>query len=331
MILKLIMINVSRNIHPISSYIACASLLATEGKASLTFRDKENDRNAEEWARAYGCSTPEVIPFSANGQVYQNKLSKYLQFAAKQFESDEEETDDSDDNGEEDSEEYKIKDKQKKIIRDTQHNIPGAVMYINKEDMAQFKAHQAFAAKKRGSLPAIKLSHENGSLSVRSETYLKKSASSMVSSVVSEIPIETNEILPSLPPLDQAGNTKQEKLQTNNQDLKPDTENEVKAETTVSLSPVMKLKTLKVEEDLVSKTEDVRVSTPSDSKYQPLPPIETSVNLTVDENHSPKSAELNRLSFVSGHTVLSTSKVSFDMESMGSTQSVTKDRLETIS
>ena len=49
-------------------YIACASLLALEGKACISFRDREKGMNAEEWARAQGCSTPEVMAFSAQAQ-----------------------------------------------------------------------------------------------------------------------------------------------------------------------------------------------------------------------------------------------------------------------
>lgn len=49
-------------------YIACASLLAIEGKACISFRDREKGMNAEEWARSQGCSTPEVMAFSAQAQ-----------------------------------------------------------------------------------------------------------------------------------------------------------------------------------------------------------------------------------------------------------------------
>lgn len=51
-----------------NGYIACASLLAIEGKACISFRDREKGMNAEEWARSQGCSTPEVLPFSTQAQ-----------------------------------------------------------------------------------------------------------------------------------------------------------------------------------------------------------------------------------------------------------------------
>lgn len=45
-------------------HVECATLLAQEGKASVTKRDRIRMMNAEEWAREQGCSTPEIICFS---------------------------------------------------------------------------------------------------------------------------------------------------------------------------------------------------------------------------------------------------------------------------
>jgi len=54
-------------------FLECAALLATHGRADVTIRDPATGRTAEEWARARGCSTPEVLPFAVmSAQVSQN-------------------------------------------------------------------------------------------------------------------------------------------------------------------------------------------------------------------------------------------------------------------
>uniref|UniRef100_A0A1I8G6T5 ANK_REP_REGION domain-containing protein n=1 Tax=Macrostomum lignano TaxID=282301 RepID=A0A1I8G6T5_9PLAT len=45
-------------------FTECASLLALDGHASVTRTDPKFGRNAEQWARAQGCTTPEVAAFS---------------------------------------------------------------------------------------------------------------------------------------------------------------------------------------------------------------------------------------------------------------------------
>jgi len=45
-------------------FLECAALLATDGRADVTIRDPGTGRTAEDWARARGCSTPEVLPFA---------------------------------------------------------------------------------------------------------------------------------------------------------------------------------------------------------------------------------------------------------------------------
>ena len=47
-----------------NGFIECASILALDGRASVTIRDGERSMNAEQWARACGCSTPDIVSFS---------------------------------------------------------------------------------------------------------------------------------------------------------------------------------------------------------------------------------------------------------------------------
>ena len=57
-------------------FIECASILALEGKACISFRDREKGMNAEEWARAQGCLTPEILPFSSQAAFLNYKLPR---------------------------------------------------------------------------------------------------------------------------------------------------------------------------------------------------------------------------------------------------------------
>ncbi len=52
-----------------NGFVECASILALEGKACISFRDRERGMNAEEWARSQGCSTPEIVPFSIQASL----------------------------------------------------------------------------------------------------------------------------------------------------------------------------------------------------------------------------------------------------------------------
>ncbi|XP_074662945.1 uncharacterized protein LOC141915347 [Tubulanus polymorphus] len=49
--------------------LSCASILALDGRACLTIRDKERGLTAEEWAREQGCSTPEVLAFACSSAL----------------------------------------------------------------------------------------------------------------------------------------------------------------------------------------------------------------------------------------------------------------------
>ena len=59
-----------------NGFIECASILALEGKACISFRDREKGLNAEEWARSQGCSTPEILPFSTQAAFLNYKYPK---------------------------------------------------------------------------------------------------------------------------------------------------------------------------------------------------------------------------------------------------------------
>lgn len=56
-----------------SGFIECATLLAVDGRANVSLRDAERGLNAEAWARARGCTSPEVLPLSESG-VSQGQL-----------------------------------------------------------------------------------------------------------------------------------------------------------------------------------------------------------------------------------------------------------------
>ncbi len=59
-----------------NGFTECASILALDGKACVSFRDREKGMNAEEWARAQGCTTPEVMPFSPQAALLGYKYSR---------------------------------------------------------------------------------------------------------------------------------------------------------------------------------------------------------------------------------------------------------------
>lgn len=59
-----------------NGFIGCATLLAIDGRANLTLRDPETGMNAEELARARGCSNSEVLPFSPSSNPGQLRLSR---------------------------------------------------------------------------------------------------------------------------------------------------------------------------------------------------------------------------------------------------------------
>ncbi len=59
-----------------NGFTECASILALDGKACVSFRDREKGMNAEEWARAQGCTTPEVLPFSPQAALLGYKYSR---------------------------------------------------------------------------------------------------------------------------------------------------------------------------------------------------------------------------------------------------------------
>ena len=58
--------------------IECASILAMEGRANLTVKDPKMGMTAEELARQQGCSSPEVLPFSARASA-KARLTGYYQ------------------------------------------------------------------------------------------------------------------------------------------------------------------------------------------------------------------------------------------------------------
>lgn len=47
-------------------FIECATILANDGRANVSFHDPQNGMTAEDWARMRGCASPEVLPFSVN-------------------------------------------------------------------------------------------------------------------------------------------------------------------------------------------------------------------------------------------------------------------------
>jgi len=55
-------------------FLECAALLATDGRADVTLRDPATGRTAEDWARARGCSTPEVLPFAVMSAQVSSRL-----------------------------------------------------------------------------------------------------------------------------------------------------------------------------------------------------------------------------------------------------------------
>ena len=59
-----------------NGFTECASILALDGKACVSFRDREKGMNAEEWARSQGCTTPEVLPFSPQAALLGYKYSR---------------------------------------------------------------------------------------------------------------------------------------------------------------------------------------------------------------------------------------------------------------
>ena len=59
-----------------NGFTECASILALDGKACVSFRDRERGMNAEEWARAQGCTTPEVLPFSPRAALLGYRYSR---------------------------------------------------------------------------------------------------------------------------------------------------------------------------------------------------------------------------------------------------------------
>lgn len=63
-------------------FIESATILSLEGRACISFRDRDKGMNAEEWARSRGCSTPEVLPFSTNAALWNFKFSRHDVFAA---------------------------------------------------------------------------------------------------------------------------------------------------------------------------------------------------------------------------------------------------------
>ena len=59
-----------------NGFTECASILALDGKACVSFRDRERGMNAEEWARSQGCTTPEVLPFSPQAALLGYRYSR---------------------------------------------------------------------------------------------------------------------------------------------------------------------------------------------------------------------------------------------------------------
>ena len=59
-----------------NGFTECASILALDGKACVSFRDREKGMNAEEWARSQGCTTPEVLPFSPQAALLGYRYSR---------------------------------------------------------------------------------------------------------------------------------------------------------------------------------------------------------------------------------------------------------------
>ena len=59
-----------------NGFIACATLLATDGRANLSLRDPQTKLNAEELARMSGCSTTEVLLFSPSQNQLRSSLNR---------------------------------------------------------------------------------------------------------------------------------------------------------------------------------------------------------------------------------------------------------------
>ena len=71
--------------------MGCATTLALEGRACVSFRDRERGMNAEQWARSRGCTEQQVLPFSANAALWGYKYSKYDPFNSTIDQTDESE------------------------------------------------------------------------------------------------------------------------------------------------------------------------------------------------------------------------------------------------